>query len=831
MKKLLFLLSSVFAFAFFQGCDLSSQSGKICNGDPITEEAYYKSVRQGDDTAIITNGRKITPYYSGGGLVYKGVGVFPIGADISSNGEIMAISNNGITDVYFKRDVIAGVDADDMEKYYDEDYQSVTIIDMNKKEAIYKIPLKSLFVGIGFSPDSKRLYAAGGGGDVIRVIDILSYPSSATGFSVAVSDSIPIPYYPTGLAISKDSKKLFVTQLQHHNLSIVDVDKNSNTYGKIITTFVTESYPYGVLLSEDETEAYVSNWGGNSVTVIDLKNSKVIKSIEVGKNPEGLAIYDNKLFVSNSGDDNLSVIDLDTYDVSLISLKDSDSSPIGITPTDIKIDKDNKLLYVVCAGDNKLDVIDLTTLKITGSIPAGFYPTEVEVDNKLNLIAVVNSKGKLRKDSFANPDDEHIANIGQGLINIFTPPSTDELETLTKKTKLNNSTTKRFYSSEGCSVWNNPIPKQLGDVSPIKHVVYIVRENKTYDVDLGDLETGNGAPELALFGEDVTPNLHALARQFTNFDNYYSEPEQSVQGHIWIGGGWSTDFDEKIWLAMWGRPDEHQVFLPVMQQASKPNNGSLFEYFYNQGLDFRIYGEYTGTLDNYSKIYYDKLDWKYPAWSLHVNDTDKAKEFIREMNSGIFPSFIYLWVPNDHTYGATPGRPDPTWMVGNNDEGTGMIIDAISKSRYWGSTVIFVFEDDPQSTPDHIDAHRSILVAAGPYVKRNYTSHVHYSIPSIHHTTELILGIPPMSRYDELAAPLYDAFTANYNPAGYNHIKSSIPFSVVPEGANGSVESLNMNFDEPDQSPGLGKVLWKYIKGDEPFPSHIAYMDDDDDDD
>ncbi len=817
-----------------------------CDGEPVSEEARYPSAIIGDDVAIMVNGRKITPYHEDGAILTRGLGVYPIGAAISPNDKLLAVSNNGIKDVFFLRDEVPGVDPARASYYYDNLYQSITFIDMETKEVIYKLPLQSLFVGVVFSPDGNYLYAAGGGRDVVRVIKILSYPGESTSFAVEVTTPISVPYYPTGLAISKDGKRLYVTQLQHHNLSIVNVDTSSPDYGTIVTTYVTESYPYAVLLSPDEKRAFVTNWGGNSVTIIDLEYNRVITNVSVGKNPEGMAYYEGKLFVANSGDDTISVIDVSTGQISsVINLLQSPEDRIGITPVDLKIDPNRGYLYVVCSGDNKVDVFDLETYEKIGSIPAGFYPSEIEITGDGSMAAVVNSKGKMRKDAFSNveydedgnietdaegnPEFVHVASLIQGMVNVFAVPDRTKLAELEKVVEANNSTTVRYYDTENCDYWENPIPRKPGDPTPIKHVVYIVRENKTYDVDLGDLPTGNGVPELTLFGEKVTPNLHALAKQFTNFDNYYSEPEQSVQGHIWIAGGWSTDFDEKVWMAMWGRPEEHQVFLPVMQPASKPVMGSLFEYFYDQGVDFRIYGEITGVLDAISQKLYDRVDWKYPSWSLHVNDTDKVKEFIRELQSGIFPSFVYIWIPNDHTYGATPGRPDPVWMVSNNDEATGMIVEAISHSPFWDSTVIFIFEDDPQSSPDHVDAHRSILLAVSPYVKHGYVSSVHYSIPSIHHTTELILGIPPMSRYDQLAAPLYDAFTMKPDFTPYNHIPSQIPFSIVPEDAPGVEESLKMNFDEPDQSPGLGKVLWEYVTNGKPFPSHIAHMDDDED--
>ena len=336
-------------------------------------------------------------------------------------------------------------------------------------------------------------------------------------------------------------------------------------------------------------------------------------------------------------------------------------------------------------------------------------------------------------------------------------------------------------------------------------MVLIVRENKTYDMDLGDLEGANGDPALAIFGESITPNLHALARRFSNLDNYFSDPEESLQGHQWTTQADCGDFTEKLRFT--------QLPLAGYEPASLAASGNIFSHCLEHGVSFRNYGEVVSFGPELLGRYRDFIDSKYPFFDMGVRDEVKAREVIREWSMNIFPEFIYISLPNDHTFGTKPGKPTPESMVADNDRATGMLVDWISKSQYWGETAIFVIEDDPQSyAGDHVDAHRSLCLVLSPWVKTGFVSHAHADIASVYHTIELLLGLPPMNKNDDGAAPLYEVFRgAGEAPdlRGFDALPLAVAPGVNTAASPMAAESMRLNFDGVDGAAGLGRILWE----------------------
>lgn len=759
---------------------------KVCEYS-LSEYAVLKLGERRGDVISITNGRLISP----AGLQIE-VGSVPYGMAISPDNRYLAVSNNGPGDL-------------DLEEYGSEISQSISVIDLNERKRVFDIVLPSLFVGIEFSPDGRFLFASGGGGNYVRVFRTDTVPFS----EVKV---IHLKGYPVGLALTPDGKFLLVTLMHESKVVIIDTENWSP-----VRDVEVRAYPYDVEVSPDGMYAVVSNWGDSSVSVINLSTFEMTL-VDVGKNPEGIAISsDGRAFIASSDSDEVYVIEVEGSSLLHVISLNEGVRP-GVSPVDVALSPDQKLLFVACAGDNKVAVISTDDYRIKGYIPTGYYPVDVGVSQR-NELYILNAKGEMGR---ANPENEFVAYLVKGTVSIIPLPDEETLLDMTDAVYRNNTVTLSFFSiPPDCDrLKDNPVPIREGDKSPIKHVVYIVKENKTFDAVLGDLAEDNpevwGDPSLTLFGRDVTPNTHALAEEFALLDNFYEEAEQSLQGHIWISLGWINDFMEKNWIAMWARPNEAQFFLPGIEPAARPGDLMLFENLYKNGVSFRIYGDILGVATDPLSKFYNNVDWKYPTWALHVSDVEKAREFIRELESGIFPQFVYIWLPNDHTLGTTPGAPTPQSMVADNDEGLGMIVDAITHSPFWKETAIFIFEDDPQSTPDHIEAHRSFLIIVSPFVKRGYISHVHYSFPSIHRTMELILGLPPVSRYDELAPPIYDVFTmkADYTP--YNAIPRRIPVEYNTESSVYSEISKNINFDLPDlENNLLGKIIWRAVKGTE----------------
>ncbi|HDH96914.1 MAG TPA: hypothetical protein ENF73_04200 [Proteobacteria bacterium] len=374
----------------------------------------------------------------------------------------------------------------------------------------------------------------------------------------------------------------------------------------------------------------------------------------------------------------------------------------------------------------------------------------------------------------------------------------------------------RFYEqlASGCIF---PVPFERGEPSKvIKHVVYIMKENKTFDQILGDLEGDvETDPDLVIFGEDITPNAHALARQFTLCDNFYSKAEVSVQGHMWGTAANCNDYVEKTFL--------HRKRPPAagVEHAAKPEFGFIFHHLYRNNIPFRVYGQIVGIAGDLD-IFAPFIDFKYGFWNLSVPDVVKAQEFIRELNAGIFPNFVYILLPNDHTEGSKPGAPTPRYMVADNDAALGMIVEAISKSPYWKETAIFVTEDDPQSGADHIDAHRTLMLVISPWAKRGYVSHVLYSMDSMWMTIELILGVGPMSKYDRYTAPMYDCFTTKPDFSTYKAIPNPLPYEENTGKEPFAEYCAGLDFDAPDQVPNMGEILWAIYRPGEPFPKEMS---------
>ena len=389
-----------------------------------------------------------------------------------------------------------------------------------------------------------------------------------------------------------------------------------------------------------------------------------------------------------------------------------------------------------------------------------------------------------------------------------------------------------------------PVPRRPGELSPIKHVIYIIKENRTYDQIFGDFKQGNGDPSICLFGREITPNHHALAEQFVLLDNFYVDAEVSADGHEWSTAGIATDFVEKVWPTVYsGRglsyPSEGSY------RIAFPTNGYIWEAVQKKGLSYRSYGEFVDVEGDSVKIKHPALvghvDKLFKPWDLAYSDTLRAAEFIRELHEfekkGDFPNFMIMHLPNDHTSGTSPGYPVPRAMVAQNDLALGMIVEEITKSKFWPGTAIFVIEDDAQNGPDHVDAHRSIALVVSPFTKRGYVDHTLYDTAGMLRTMELILGLNPMSQYDAAAYPMIDCFKNNPDFKGYKKIVPNVRLDEMNTKLSyGASESLAMDFSKEDATPEilLNEIIWKSIHGADsemPAPIHRRQAAEDDDDD
>jgi hypothetical protein len=539
-----------------------------------------------------------------------------------------------------------------------------------------------------------------------------------------------------------------------------------------------------------------------------------------------------KIYVAAADGDSLAVIDPVSATSQLTPTAFDSTKLPGSSPNALAADVAHDRLYVANAGESAVQAFQLSTMQSLGRVPTAWYPTAVALRSDGTLL-ILSAKGMGGGPVNASVDK---GGFMQGTLQIVPMPSADDLRNGDAVVHDNVMRPKHYETQLACSGTPSfPLPPKAGDDTPIKHVFYIVRENKTYDAVLGDLQGSNGDASLTLWGADVTPNLHALAQQFVAFDNFYSLAEASLQGHEWTTAAMANDFTEKGWETTWGRgsrPPTSFSGSEVLAHLAQPPL-TIFEACDKQNIAYHNYGEIENILG--AKTSWD-IDYPGLYFNLDVKDVDKAAYIVGNVQDPKFAlePLSYIGLPNDHTYGTDPGRPTPQSMIADNDEATGRIIDALSRSSYWASSIVFVLEDDPSDGGDHVEMHRSPGIAVSPWVKRGYVSHVHYDVPAMWHTVALLLHLDPMNQRDGNAPGMYDIFSAKADTRPYTFIPRKTPVGTNSVDAPLAAESHKIDFSRPDTAP-LGRILWKSVHGKDAEPPwrdkdmrHVRVRDDDD---
>jgi YVTN family beta-propeller protein len=732
----------------------------------------------------------------------------------------------------------------------------LVLVDAHSEEAVQRIPLKSAWLGLAWHPNGKRLYVSGGNANgrnptraPIYIFDyengrLSNQPSATLEETIDTSE-----LYWSGLVHHHSEPLLFAanrgTGAGPSNIVVFDTAS-----GKLMERIPVEVNPYALVLSDNGQTLYVSNWGSGSVSVIDVNTLRVTGRIAVGDNPNDMALSkDGRLFVSCANDNTVAVIDTKTRQViERVSTALTPNSPEGSTPNALALDRENQMLFVANADNNDVAVVRIAERaksEVLGFLPVGWYPSALAIN--AGKLYVGNSKGMGSYSDIRGPGSPLPPGPeGNGSVKSLQKGSVEIVDLTQLKASLRGWTKQVYentpYHDDQLVAARAPaaptvIPRDVGVGSPIKHVLYIIKENRTYDQVLGDLGKGNGDARLTIFGEKVTPNHHALARQFVLLDNLYCDGEVSVDGHSWSNSAYATDFNEKLWPVTYGGHSKAGI-----SAAYIPGAGHLWDLAQKKGLTYRSYGEYatrasTGTTMEASPGVGGLLGHVAPKFKLPgMRDTDNAAEFLREFEeyernfdsplpAKRLPNFMVMSLPEDHTAGTTPGRFTPIAMVANNDYAVGMIVDRITHSRYWPETAIFIIEDDAQDGPDHVDARRTTAYVVSPYIKRQTIDSTLYTTSSFLRTMELLLGLPPMSQYDAAASPIYASFGDKPDLTPFEHVK---PVVDVTEKntirAYGARRSMKMDFRDVDEAPmaELNEILWKSIKGAEsPVPAPV----------
>ncbi|HEX2395272.1 MAG TPA: alkaline phosphatase family protein, partial [Bacteroidales bacterium] len=528
------------------------------------------------------------------------------------------------------------------------------------------------------------------------------------------------------------------------------------------------------------------------------------------------------------------------------------NAPTGSTTNSVSLSEDDKILYVANADNNCLSVFDVSkpgTSTSRGYIPTGWYPTCVRVANKTLFIS--NGKGVISKANPFGPNpagreqdvryqkgartpdikEQYIGGLFRGTLSILKEPDEEQLAAYSQAVYNNTPyTEKSEYLSEGQK--GNPVPMRVGDPSPIRYVFYVIKENRTYDQVLGDMPEGNGDSSLVLFGEDISPNHHALAREFVLLDNFYVDGEVSADGHNWTMGAYATDYIEKNWPTSYGDRGGNYDSEGTREIAN--NKHYLWDFCKQFGVTYRSYGEFTDGNKPNIPVLAGHICPYFTSWDQNVRDTVRFGQWKRDFDSlmaiNSVPRFNTLRFINDHTEGLSTGRPTPFAHMADNDLALGMFVDYLSHSSIWNESAVFIVEDDAQNGPDHVDAHRTVGLVAGGFVKQGYVDHTMYSTSSMLRTMELILGLPPMSQYDASATPLWRCF----NKTAAHPLYVVKPIAVDLNDKNTAVNkwskmSETFNFAKEDRAPDaeFNEVIWKAVKGlnaECPPPVHAAFV-------
>ncbi len=807
--------------------------------------------------------RAVQPRYSG--QTEKGF-LLPNGWTLTPAGEHVALTDLplNITPLADGRHALAATSG--------YNTHNLSLIDLDARSVVANETVRQSWFGLAVDEKAGKVWWSGGGSNLLHAFSLKENgltrtsepePAPVAGKSKAKAKADPaIPkHFRSGLTLDPDGKILYTLDIAAGTISAQALDGSSDF--KPITA-PAGVRPYDVVVGRNGRFLYVSDWASRTVLTLNPADLRVMAKIPVGEHPNQIAVHpkDDRIFVANASSNSVSVIDtirgvvVETIVTSLFPL-----APEGSTPDALAVAPDGETLYVANADNNCVAVIDVrvpSKSQVKGFIPTGWYPTSLAVtpDGKRLLVGVgkgnqtqpnapTDAYRKRIEDSLATqkvdeaptakkaaPKYPYIGTTLSGSLTIVPIPDDAKLAEYTTSV-YQNCPYSDSRLSESPTDLKTAIPTKVGDPSPIKYVIYIIKENRTYDQIFGDMPIGNGDPSLTMFGEEVTPNHHKIAREFVLLDNLYCNGHVSADGHPWSTMAYNTDYIARNWALTYSRragiDDDDEGGL------SKAPSGYLWDACARAGLSYRSYGEYgkrvsTGEGET-------KMEGRVPGLVGHISpeygldprDTDDAEVFLKEYRefekNGTMPRFIVMSLGEDHTTGTTPGTFTPAACVGSNDLALGRIVEAVSKSSLWPETAIFVIEDDAQNGPDHVDAHRTVGLVVSPYTKRAALDSTQYGTVSMLRTMELILGLPPLSQFDAAATPMFNSFTDKADLTPYTHEAARIDLNAKNTAlAYGADRSSKMDFSEYDKVDDfeLNEILWHAVKGeDAPMPPAV----------
>ncbi|MDQ6894008.1 MAG: bifunctional YncE family protein/alkaline phosphatase family protein [Acidobacteriota bacterium] len=802
---------------------------------------------------LLPNGWRISPVGR-----HIQIGDLPLAMAESPDGKYLLVTNNGFAKPTLK------------------------LVDLARRYVRSTTTLDNAWLGLAWNAAGDRVYTSAAKENAVRELTHKNgrlKPGAVYPLALAKPVGPPIFAEPAvreqtsfvgGLALDPPGKRLFAVNVLGQTLSAVDL-----ATGTVVASVALPAEPYTCVVSKDGATLFVSLWGGAKVLLFDPTTLAPNGEIPTGEHPNAMAFSKDgaTLFVACANTNSVWAADVATRAArEQISIALEPKTPPGSTPNALGISPDGRTLLVANADNNSVAVVDVTRAgnsRVRGWIPTGWYPTGAQFSLDGKTIYVLSGKGLVSSANPRGPQPAIPPAPGQstrdaleGTLSFVPVPDDATLAGWTARVRALTPYRDANLLAPARAPRNSPVPARVGAASPIRHVFYVIRENRTYDQILGDMKEGNGDPDLCLFGEDVTPNAHALAREFVLLDNFYVNAEVSYDGHAFSTGAYATDVVEKIWPMNYGnRGGEYlsegggENRNPYGNVAA-PAGGYIWDACNRAGVSVRSYGEFVhdphpatarknppvlGEFRASSGPYAasvpgleGKIAPGYPPFDLSIPDNRRIEAWLEEFRQfekdGTLPRLSIVRLGGDHTNYALAGSPTPRAMIAENDLALGRLVEEISKSRYWKESAIFVLEDDAQNGPDHVDCHRSPAFVISPWTRRGAVDSTMYTTCGMLRTMELVLGLPPMSQCDAAARPMYAAFSSQAVATPWTHKPARVS-TDEKNGADepGAAESAAVNLQEADRAPDVAfnEILWKLVRGKDavmPPPVHAGWV-------
>jgi DNA-binding beta-propeller fold protein YncE/phospholipase C len=750
---------------------------------------------------------------------------------------------------------------------------SLSVHETATLKEISRVEVTDAWLGMAFAPNSNLLYVSGGSASAVMEFELTAEGrlEARRTFPLVRADQRKHTDFVGDVALSPDGRLIYVAALYRNTIWVINPQS-----GMVIEEFKSAHRPYRILFHPDGKTFFVTGWGDGSLYHHNAQNGEVLQRLNVGPAPMDMVWRDKpvaeddeeeakqpvkfaaRLFVAVSNTNSVAVVGVNEDKrlslVERINVALYPVMPAGMTPSALALSQDQSRLYVVCADANAVAVAEVAAARSTvaGFIPTAWYPTSAR-ELPGGRLMVLNGRGARSFPNRLGPNPskraapvhlgnsaiEYVGALQRGSASVIDPFDEAQLKVWSWTVMANTAYKPRMMDDAGTPA-GSVVPSRPDDRSPIEHVIYIVKENRTYDQVLGDLGIGNGDASLTLFGEEVTPNHHKLAREFVLLDNFYVNADVSADGHNWSAAAIAPAYVQRMWPNSYGARRRHYDY-EGGERAALPPAGYIWTNVMAKGLTMRNYGWWctnvTPAPESGRQIAAVRdpalaavTNMEFRAYDLLHKDVDRAKVFIKDIEQfdaqGSMPRFLVLRIGNDHTSGTSPNRVSPRAAVADNDLALGMIVEAVSKSKFWAKTAIFVLEDDAQNGPDHVDSHRSPAFVISPYTRGRGIDSSHYTTTSMLRTMELILGLHPMTMHDAGARPMHAAFRGQADSRPYEKAEARVPLDERnPATSPTAARSLRMQWDEADMIDDneLNGILWLAVRGTAPPPPVRSY--------